>query len=147
MSPVIFWQEREKMSIDVFSESINGRIGIGDIVISTPSDEYTCLVGEVLDIVKLGTPEHDAETDNPTDNVHVNFMDADYSAQRVREIEDMFSDLYGEKKSFGDCPIDDTIMAPDSLIRITGIDPKTRTRILDSEEAAAEFCDMLQATL
>jgi hypothetical protein len=119
---------------------INGELKPGDLVLSTHNDDYALLVGTVLSINKVGTPEHDAETENETDDVHVNFMDSDYSDRRIAEIENMFSDLYSEPKEFGDCPIDDTIMAPEALIRITGIDLDVLTEILDSEEGAAAFC-------
>ena len=122
------------------TECLNGELRPGDLVISTPDDEYACLVGTVLVINKAGSPEHDAETDNPGDDVHVNFMDSDYSERRVREIEAMFSELYGDTKRFGECPIDDAIMAPDTLIRITGIGRDELSVILESEADAAAFC-------
>jgi len=114
---------------------VNGELEVGDLVLSSPSDEYGCLVGTVLGINKLGTPEHDAETDNETDDVHVNFMDADYSVRRISEIDSMLSDLYGEPKTLYDAPLDDTIMAPDVLIRITGIGREELEKILDSDGA------------
>jgi len=117
---------------------LNGKICAGDIVITTPDDDYACLVGSVLEINLLGTPDHD--TDNETDDVHVNFMDAGYSRRRMREIGKMFSELYDDKKAFGKCPIDDTIMAPDCLIRITGIDDDILRLLLQSEENARLFC-------
>ena len=122
------------------TECLNGELKPGDLVISTPADEYACLVGTVLVINKAGSPEHDAETDNPGDDVHVNFMDSDYSERRVKEIEAMFSELYGEPKRFDECAIDDAIMAPDTLIRITGIGRDELSAILYSEANAAAFC-------
>jgi len=92
---------------------VNGELKPGDLVLSTPDEDYACLVGTVLSINKLGTPEHAAETENDADAVHVNFMDADYSERRITEIEEMFSELYGMPKPFGECPIDDTIMVPE----------------------------------
>ena len=119
---------------------VNGKLSVGDLVISTPSDDYAYLVGTVLAINLLGAPEHDAETGNETDDVHVNFMDTAYSKRRMKEIAEMISGLYDEKKVFSECPIDDVIMAPDSLIRITGIDDVVLTRLLSSEENAQLFC-------
>ena len=120
---------------------VNGELRPGDLVISIPEDEYGCLVGTVLYINKLGTPEHDAETTNDTDDVHVNFMGEDYSDQRIREIDSMLDDLYGESKSFLMAPLDDTIMSPDMLIRITGIGREELADILDSEAKATTFCE------
>jgi hypothetical protein len=125
---------------DTYTMCVNGELNTGDLVLSTPDDDYACLVGRVLEIHKLGTPEHDAETDNDTDDVHVNFMDAEYSDKRIAEIEAMFSDLYGQKKEFGECPIDDAIMSPDALVRINGIEPEKLSAILDSYDNAAAFC-------
>jgi len=122
---------------------VNGELKPGDLVLSTP-DDYACLVGTVLSILKLGTPEHAAETENDTDTIHVNFMDADYSERRIAEIEEMFSDLYGQPMPFGECPIDDTIMSPDALIRITGIGDDTFRAILDSHEAAEALCKLVE---
>ncbi len=128
------------MEQDKITVCVNGILAPGDLVVSTPHDDYACLVGTVREIHRLGTPEHDAETANDTDDVHVSFHEAQYSNKRIEEIEAMFSKLYGEKKEFGECPIDDAIMAPDSLIRITNIDPVKLAEILDSHEGAAAFC-------
>lgn len=128
------------MPQDSYTMCINGEIGPGDLVISTPDDDYACLVGTVLHINKVGTPEHDAETDNEGDDVHVNFYDADYSETRVKEIEAMFSELYNRKLVFDECPIDDAIMWPGALIRITGIEPEKLEETLESYDNAAAFC-------
>lgn len=115
---------------------LNGELKPGDLVLSTPDEDYACLVGTVLAINKVGTPEHDAETENMTDDIHVDFMNSDYSEKRIREIEEMFSDLYGTPKTFEECPIDDTIMSPDALIRITGTRGDLLRSILGSRDAA-----------
>ncbi len=124
----------------VTTQCVNGALHAGDLVISTPDDDYACLVGRVLQINLLGSPEHDAETENDTDDVHVDFTVSAYSDRRIAEIEEMFSCLYEQNKEFEDCPIDDTIMAPDSLIRITGIDSKLLEYLLDSGFNAACYC-------
>ena len=118
---------------------INGKLRTGDTVLSTLGDDYSCLVGTVLAINILGTHEHDAETDNETDDVHVNFIDTMYSRRRMKEIAERFSSLYGEKKGFWECPIDDVIMAPECLMRITGIDDETLRLLHKSEENARLF--------
>lgn len=99
--------------------AVNGDIQRGDWVISAGNNDYKYLIGQVIEIVKLGTPEHADETDNDTDNVHVNFYAFDYPPERIAEIEAHFSELYGEPKDIDELPLDDTIMAPDMLIRIT----------------------------
>lgn len=125
------------------TKCLNGELIPGDFVISAPDDEYGCLIGIVLQITKVGTPEHEAETENAYDNVHVNFYEANYSGQRVKEIEAMFTELYDEEKQFDELPIDDTIMAPDSLFRITGIAPDKLNKALGSYEAAADLCESM----
>ena len=104
---------------DKTATAVNGEIKSGDWVIATPDDEYGCLIGQVIEIVKLGTPEHEAEAQNDTDNIHVNFYAFDYPPERIAEIEAHFSELYGEPKTFDELPLDDVIKAPDMLIRIT----------------------------
>lgn len=109
-------------------------------MLSTPSNDYACLVGRVLSIDKVGTPEHG--TDNPGDDIHVNFMSMEYSENRMREIEQMLGDLYGRPTSPGIMPpvdVDDVIMAPDMLYNITGIGKEDLAAILDSGENAAAF--------
>ena len=128
------------MPQDVYTECVNGELRPGDLVISMPGDAYGCLIGTVTQINKLGTMEHDAETDNETDNVHVDFQDADYSDKRIQEIEAAFTKLYREKKVFSTCPIDDAILAPESLIRITGIWADKLESISHSYDNAAAFC-------
>jgi hypothetical protein len=128
------------MSKDIYTDCVNGELRSGDLVISTPDDMYACLVGRVLEINKLGTPEHENETDNDTDDVHVDFY-SDYSPKRIAEIEALFSGLYDEKKAYDECPIDDTIMPPESLIRITGIEDEQLAELLESHDKAAAFCE------
>ena len=124
---------------------LNGELKCGDLVIVEPRDEYGCLIGRVLEINLLGSETHGLETDNDMDDVHVDFTTEEYSPLRIQEIEDMFSSLYGVPKVFGECPIDDTIMSPDSLIRITGISPDTLHVLLDSFYIASVYCDALLA--
>ena len=122
--------------MDSMTICLNGELKQGDLVLSTPDEDYACLVGTVLAINKVGTPEHDAETENTTDDIHVDFMNSDYSEERIREIEEMFSNLYRTPRTFEECPIDDTIMSPDTLIRITDIRGDLLRSILGSYDAA-----------
>jgi len=123
----------------------NGYLTAGDLVLSTEDDDYACLVGRVLDIIPLGSPNHN--TGNTTDDVYVDFT-GDYGARRVREIEETFSGLYGETKTMDDIPLDLVIMDPGCLIRITGIDDKTLALILQSSEYASFYVyDILRRQL
>jgi hypothetical protein len=117
---------------------INGDLRVGDLVLSTPEDDYSCLVGRVTDIKLLGDPNRD--TENETDDVYIDFTAFEYSPERVTEIEEMFSDLYDEPKSFDDAPLDMVIMAPMNLIRITGIDEEKINAFLRKGMYAAEYC-------
>jgi hypothetical protein len=101
------------------AKTIYGDVQPGDWVISAANNDYKYLIGTVTGITKLGTPEHAVETDNDTDNIHVDFTAFAYPQERISEIEDHFSDLYGERKSFDDIALDDVIMAPNMLISIT----------------------------
>lgn len=127
---------------NIETECINGAIGTGDLVLSSPDDEYACLVGAVMDIQKAETPEH--ETDNMDDDVHIDFSKSKYSVRRIKQIEKMFSKLSGQQMTFADCPIDDMIMPPEALVRITGTDRDTLKGLLNSEKQAAEFFREIQ---
>jgi len=117
---------------------INGELQVGDLVLSTPEDEYSCLVGRVTDIKLLGDPDRD--TENETDDVYVDFKEMEYSSERVAEIEEMFSDLYDEPKTMDGVPLDMTIMAPMCLIRVTDIGEERINAFLSKGLIAAEYC-------
>lgn len=131
------------MSHNSTAIGINGELRVGDTVVSTNLTDYSYLVGTIIDIVKLGTPEHGEETDNDTDSVHVDFSGDDYSAQRISEIEAMFTALYGVPKEFDDCALDDVIMPPESLIRINDLAKADMDALLQSEKSAAMICGKL----
>jgi len=113
---------------------------VGDTVVSVEDTGFVYLVGTVLKINKAGSPEHEMETANETDDVHVEFDGANYSEQRIREIEAEFTDLYGEEKTFEDCGLDDVIMSPDMLIRADVFTEDEMNAILESKAKAAEVC-------
>ena len=123
------------------AQAINGEIRPYDWVIVTSSDEYAYLVGMVSEIIPLGSPEHD--TGNATDDIHVDFMDTDYSDKRKDEIVEQLSQLYGEYRPFDELPLDNVIMSPDTLIRITGIELCMFERLLESQETAETFCNQI----
>ena len=123
----------------ISTQCLNGFVEINDLVISSPDDEYACLVGQVLGINPLGSDAHNEETDNDCDDVYVDFINSDYSIRRKTEISAMFSELYGYRMNFGDCPIDDVIMRPNTLIRITGIETGLLEKLLSSRNDAEIF--------
>ena len=123
------------------TECVNGTLIPGDMVISTPGDTFACLVGKILEIKKLGTLEQKYESGNDCDNVHVDFLDADYSEKRIKEIEAAFTRLFETEKKFDDCSLGDVIMTPDCLIRITDIEADEYNSLLESHESAAAFCE------
>ena len=47
---------------------INGDLQTGDLVISTWHEEYSYLVGNVLEINLVGSPEHEMGTANETND-------------------------------------------------------------------------------
>jgi len=98
--------------IELTTKCVNGILREDDRVISMPDDDYTCLIGRVTKINLLGTPEHADETDNETEDVHVNFLEFDYPQKRIKEIEDDFCGLYSQKKDLDDCGLDDVILNP-----------------------------------
>lgn len=119
---------------------LNGILAVGNMVLSTPEDDFSLLVGQVCEINLKGIPEQKAETENETDSIHVDFAIFDYSDERENEIAAMFSQIYGIPKKFADCPLDDVIMCPDSLINIRDIDRDTLFKLLESEEYAESYC-------
>lgn len=126
----------------------NGELQPGDMVLSTANNDYALMVGTVLAVEKKGTPEH--STDNPGDDIHVNFTIAEYTQNRLVEIDRMLGGLYGRPTTPGVWPpidVDDAIMSPDMLYRITGIGREELDAILDSEASAAAYVEKLEAEL
>ena len=125
------------------ANDINGELQVRDLVISTGDNDFAYLVGEIIEIRKLGTPEHD--TENETDDIVVDFTIAAYSDERIAEIEAAASELYGEPKSFEEFPLDMVIMAPEELIKITDLAQDEYDSLLKSEAQAKAFCDAVIA--
>lgn len=120
---------------------VNGELRSGDLVISTADDDYAFLIGRVLEIRLLGSDEH--ETENSEDDVYVDFLAEEYTSGRIREIEAVFSRLYGMPKLFEDLPLDCAIMGPSMLIRITDIGEAELQVLLASEKDASAFCSRI----
>ena len=116
------------------ASGINGELRVGDWVFVLPNHVYGCLVGIVTAIDKRGTPEHD--TGNATDDIHVDFTRVDYPSRRKQEISESFRGFYANSREFDELPLEDVILSPDSLIRITGISLDVLNRLLGYSESA-----------
>ncbi len=121
------------------SEALNGSLTIGDWVLSMPTDEYGCLIGQVTDIAVVGSPEHD--TDNPTDDICVDFTAFEYPAHRKTEIEREFKSVYGDFRPFDELPLDLVIMCPENLIRITELPGHEIDRLGELRENSEAYCN------
>jgi len=99
--------------------AINGYLRIGDWVMATEDTDYRYLIGTVTAIDKYGTVKH--ETDNDSDDVHVDFFAYDYPEECISEIEKRFNHFDDDLMHYDDLALDDVIMAPDMLICITHI--------------------------
>jgi len=125
-----------RMNQIVKTKAINGTAHVGDIVISSPEDEYPLLVGVITEIKPLGHPDRD--TENDTDDVYVDFTAFPYSRAREKEIEAVFSELYQNPKLFEDLPLDMAIMDPESLL-VLPQGCNIPDSLLNSEKSAEEF--------
>ncbi len=124
---------------DYSAQVINGSVATGDYVIVAPEDDYGHLVGEVIYIDRLGTPEH--ETGNPGDDVHVNFRAFDYPPWQRVGIEEHFAELTGgEHRNFDGLPLDDVIIAPDALISLSGVSAERIQELVANFDEAEYFC-------
>jgi hypothetical protein len=97
----------------------------------------------VSEIRPLGSPEHD--TGNEADDVCVDFTAMDYSDKRKEEIADNMNLLCNRSRSFDELPLDNVVMLPDSLIRITGIDLPILANLIENRETAEIFCNQVLA--
>ena len=117
----------------------DSRLEVGDLVFSDPAGDYGCLVGKVIGITPLGSPRH--ETGNETDDIHVDFFapySLLYSETRKDEIAREFSGFYDRKMEYDELPLNDVIMAPESLVRLQGIDFFGRNTLLKSRHEAED---------
>lgn len=119
----------------------NGKVQVGDLVIVAPDDDYGGLVGAVIEITKRGTPEHEMETENDTDNIHVDFTVFEYPPDRIVEIEKHFSKLSGGPRQFDELPLDDVIISPDATISIMGLSEKYVQDLVNDHDTAEAFCN------
>ena len=120
------------------SKAVNGEISPGDWVLVTPDSSYGAMIGRVTAIDKRGAPEHG--TGNPGDDIHVDFFATEYPESVKEEILWRFDGHSPAETAFGDLALDDVIMAPEMLIRITGIGPERIARLAGSFENAEAYC-------
>jgi len=134
---------QREITVDSRTQAINGKIYRGDYVIAIGNNDYAYLIGKITEILKHGTPEYAEETDNDTDSVHVNFMILPYSSRREVTIVEHFNSLCNSNETmfFGELPIDDVIMAPNMLIRITELGEDKINNLLSDCDEAKLFCD------
>ena len=85
---------------------------VGQRIIATDSD-YAGLKGYITEI-RTGA---DKETENETNDIYCCF-DIPDSKEKIKLIEEYFSDLFQEKKTIDDIPLDLVIMAPEELRRL-----------------------------
>ena len=85
---------------------------VGQRIIATDSD-YAGLKGYITEI-RTGA---DKETENETNDIYCCF-DIPDSKEKIKLIEDYFSDLFQEKKTIDDISLDLVIMAPEELRRL-----------------------------
>lgn len=123
----------------ISTKCVNGTLRVGDTVVSTPTDEYGCLVGNVTAIDILGTPEH--ETDNESDDIHVDFEN-DYSDVRIAELEMQFSGLFSNPMHYNEIPLDDVIMESSDLMLFKDITTDKLLWLLKKEVNVATYCYM-----
>lgn len=129
------------------AKTIYGDISPGDWVVSVGNNDYKYMIGTVTEIVKAGTPEHTAETMNDTDSIHVDFTAFEYPQERIAEIEEYFSELYSELKQFDELPLEDVIMAPKMLIRITDLGDDEIRRMGKLRANCKSYCDCFPGAL
>ena len=116
------------------SKTIYGEVQSGDLVIAAGNNDYRYLIGTVTAIDKHGT-------ENEADDIHVDFTTFEYPPDRIEEIEEHFSDLYGELKTFEDIPLDDVIMAPKMLIKINHLGHDEITFVGNLRQNCESFCN------
>ena len=122
------------------SNALSGAVKPGDLVLSAANNDFRYMIGYVLDIVKLGTPEHAEETGNDSDNVHVDFTAFNYPPERIAEFEERFSELFGIPKTWDELSPDDIIMEPEMLIVITHLGDEEIGRLGNLAANCESYC-------
>ena len=84
---------------------------VGDVIIGSDQSEYAGLIGSIFEI-RDGS---DKETENDTPDIYCSFEPPVLPAD-IAKVEEVFSDLYDEKKEVDDICFDMVIMAPEMII-------------------------------
>lgn len=85
---------------------------VGQRIIATDSD-YVGLKGYITEI-RTGA---DKETENETNDIYCCF-DIPEDKEEIKLLEEHFSDLFQEKKTIDEIPLDLVIMAPEEIRRL-----------------------------
>ena len=128
-------------STNLVTGCANGELRAGDMVVSgvvTDYPEYSYLVGRVTEITKAGTPGHDGP--EGVDTVIIDFSEADYSHNRIREIEERFGNLYDEAYEYDSGSFTFIQVPPEQLINVSRLPDAEFNALLWSEQGVADFC-------
>ena len=119
-------------------------LAAGDLVIVNGGEEYGGLSGQVKEVRRLGTPEHD--TGNRTDDIIVDLTFTDYSDEMKAEITALLNELGYTATFYDDAAIDCAILAPEDLIQISEQEfEQYQTELTESLESACAVGDKLSA--
>lgn len=112
---------------------------VGGEVFANGSSDYGGLFGTVTEI-RTGA---DRETDNDTPDIHCEFRPPESSGM-IHDIENRFSDLYGQPKQLDELALDFVIMAPDMLEPIPALLPEAagKTYTLTYYRDDDDSCDI-----
>jgi len=118
------------------TQSINGEIRQGDVVISIPDNMLSCFIGEVNAIEKLETPEHN------TDIVYVNFKIYRHPPWEQNNVMDYLMAAFdlNEIDDYDKLPLENIAMTPDLLLRITDLDEDKINDLMCDYEGAVAYC-------
>jgi hypothetical protein len=140
------WQEIERQRLpetaptkESPAQAINGTVDVDNWIIPVTEKAYAGLIGQVIAIDKIGTEAH--ETENPGDDVHVDFTRVVYSGSEISAIEANFAELRGEHKPFCELPLDDVIMAPEMLVSLVGRDIEPVNEFMASCKEARAYAN------
>jgi len=117
-------------SLETETICINGILKVDDFVLSTIDSEYPCMVGQVKKIISARS--------SGNDDIVVDFRQ-DYSAARIKQIEETFSALMGIPKRIHECGLDKLIISPECLIRISDANMNLIPSFLEDEKYAVVF--------
>ena len=121
------------------AKTIFGDVQAGDWVIATGEHSCSYLIGQVKEIIKIGMAGHREKHEH--DDVHVDFAAFEYPPERIVEIEEHFSRLFGEPKRFEELPLHSICIPPDKLIRISHLDHDEITRMGSLRANCEAFCN------